>query len=341
MRMRCLITGAAGFIGSHLAEALVAEGHEVLGLDSFTDYYPEEIKRSNLSGLRDEPAFELVEGDLLRVGLAGLLRGVSWVFHQAAQAGVRASWGALFRTYSDNNVLGTQRLLEAVRETGPGKIRRVVYASSSSVYGDAEEARTPEETTPRPISPYGVTKLAGEQLAYLYWRQFGLPVVSLRYFTVYGPRQRPDMAFHRFIEALLDDAPIEIYGDGEQTRDFTYVSDAAAANLEAAAQGRDGGVYNIGGGERASVNRVVQILEEVSGRKARRRSLARRAGDVRHTWADVSRARRELGFSPKVGLRDGIRRQYEWQLRRRSNADQQRAARDPGLSQVQGGAPAE
>ncbi|MFQ5692555.1 MAG: NAD-dependent epimerase/dehydratase family protein, partial [Nitrospinota bacterium] len=281
----------------------------------------------NLEGLRGEAAFEFVEGDLVGTDLAGLLRGVDWVFHQAAQAGVRASWGRRFRTYTDNNVLGTQRLLEAVREAaaGGGKVRRVVCASSSSIYGDAEEARTPEDTLPRPISPDGVTKLAAEQLGYLYWKQFGVPVVSLRYFTVYGPRQRPDMAFHRFIEALLDDAPIEVYGDGAQTRDFTFVSDAAAANLAAAEAGSDGTVYNIGGGERASINRVVQILEEVSGRKARRRALERQAGDVRHTWADVSRARRELGFSPRVGLIEGIRRQYEWQLRRRSNGHQQRA----------------
>ncbi len=322
--MRCLITGVAGFIGSHLAEALVAEGHEVLGLDCLTDYYPREIKEANLSGLRNEAAFEFIEGDMVRTPLAGLLRGVDWVFHQAAQAGIRASWGRLFQTYTDNNVLGTQHLLEAVRETcASGKeVRRVVLASSSSIYGEAEEAQTREDTAPRPISPYGVTKLAAEQLGYLYWKQFGLPVVSLRYFTVYGPRQRPDMAFNRFIEALLDDAPIEIYGDGGQTRDFTYVSDAVAANLAAAVSGGDGTVYNIGGGERASINRVVEILEGVSGRTAKRKYLDRQAGDVRHTWADVSRAGKDLGFSPRVGLNEGIRRQYEWQLRRKSDGSQ-------------------
>ncbi|MFQ5911994.1 MAG: NAD-dependent epimerase/dehydratase family protein [Nitrospinota bacterium] len=336
--MRCLVTGVAGFIGSHLAEALVAEGHEVVGLDSFSDSYPREIKESNLSGLRNEAAFEFVEGDVARIVLGGLLRGVDWVFHQAAQAGVRASWGKLFQTYADNNVMGTQRLLEAVRETDTGKkVRRILYASSSSIYGDAEETQTPEEITPRPISPYGVTKLAGEQLAYLYWKQMGLPVVSLRYFTVYGPRQRPDMAFHRFIEALLSDAPIEIYGDGEQTRDFTYVSDAVAANLAAAVRGRDGTVYNIGGGERASINRVVRLLEEVSGRRARTQYLHPQAGDVRHTWGDISRAGRELGFCPRVGLTDGLRRQCEWHLRRRSDGNQQRASGNPGVSKMQGG----
>ena len=327
--MRCLVTGVAGFIGSHLAEALTAEGHEVLGLDCFADYYAREVKESNLSGLEGEAAFELVEGDLARLDLGGLLRGVSRVFHQAAQAGVRASWGDFFRTYTDNNILGTQRLLEAVRQAGSagnGKVGRIIYASSSSIYGEAEEARTPEDATPRPISPYGVSKLAGEQLGYLYWKQFGLPVVSLRYFTVYGPRQRPDMAFNRFIDALLGGEEIRIYGDGEQTRDFTYVGDAVAANLAAAERGRDGTVYKIGGGERASVNRVVEILEEVSGRRAERSYHDRQAGDVRHTWADVSRAERELGFSPRMGLSDGIRRQYEWQRRRKLDGDQQRTS---------------
>ena len=329
MKKRCLITGVAGFIGSHLAEALTAEGHEVLGLDSFADYYAREVKESNLSGLKGEAAFDLVEGDLARLDLGGLLRGVDWVFHQAAQAGVRASWGDFFRTYTDNNILGTQRLLEAVRQVGSagnGKVGRIVYASSSSIYGEAEEARTPEDATPRPISPYGVSKLAAEQLGYLYWKQFGLPVVSLRYFTVYGPRQRPDMAFNRFIDALLSGGEVRIYGDGEQTRDFTYVGDAVAANLAAAERGRDGTVYNIGGGERASVNRVVEILEEVSGRRAKRSYHDRQAGDVRHTWADVSRAERELGFAPRVDLRDGIKRQYEWQRRRKLDGDQQRTS---------------
>ncbi len=322
--MRCLVTGVAGFIGSHLAETLIAAGHRVLGIDCFTDYYARGIKESNLASLNQEAAFEFLEGDLVQIDLTGPLRGVDWVFHQAAQAGVRASWGQLFRTYTDNNILGTQRLLESIRETKSSarKVQRVVYASSSSIYGDAEEAQTPESTTPRPISPYGVSKLGAEQLGYLYWRQFGLPVISLRYFTVYGPRQRPDMAFNRFIEALLDDAPIEIYGDGEQTRDFTFVSDAVAANLAAAIQGRDGTVYNIGGGERAAVNRVVDILEKISGREANRKYLDQQAGDVRHTWADVSCARRDFGFSPKVGLIEGITRQYEWQLRRRSDGNQ-------------------
>ena len=329
MNKRCLITGVAGFIGSHLAEALTAEGHEVLGLDSFADYYAREVKESNLSGLKDEAAFEFVEGDLAGIDLGGLLRGVDWVFHQAAQAGVRASWGDSFRTYTDNNILGAQRLLEAVRQAGSagnGKVSRIVYASSSSIYGEAEEARTPEDATPRPISPYGVSKLAAEHLGHLYWKQFGLPVVSLRYFTVYGPRQRPDMAFNRFIDALLSGEEIRIYGDGEQTRDFTYVSDAVAANLAAAERGRNGTVYNIGGGERASVNRVVEILEEVSGRRVKRSHHDLQAGDVRHTWADVSRAERELGFAPRVSLRDGIQRQYEWQERRKLDGDQQRTS---------------
>lgn len=338
MNKRCLVTGVAGFIGSNLAQRLVDDGLEVLGLDCFTDCYARGTKEANLDRLRGESRFEFIEGDLVRIVLEPILKDVGWVFHQAAQAGVRASWGDFFHTYSDNNILGTQHLLETIRGLGAssgGSVERIVYASSSSIYGEVEEGKTTEDATPCPISPYGVSKLAGEQLGYLYWRQFSLPIISLRYFTVYGPRQRPDMAFNRFIEALLDDGEIEIYGDGEQTRDFTFISDAIDANLAAVKEGKDGNVYNIGGGERASINRVVDILEEVSNRKVRRKFLDQQAGDVRHTWADISRAAKDFGFSPKVGLMDGIRQQYEWQQRRRWNGNQQGTAEDSGLSQVQ------
>ncbi len=310
------MTGVAGFIGSHLAEKLVENGLEVLGLDCFTDYYARSVKVSNLAQLRGESRFKFVEGDLTQLDLKPLLKDVDWVFHQAAQAGVRASWSKVFHAYTNNNILGTQHLLETIRGLGTSSgpsVEKIVYASSSSIYGDAEEGKTIEEVTPCPISPYGVSKLAGEQLGYLYWRQFGLPIVSLRYFTVYGPRQRPDMAFNRFIRALLNNEEIEIYGDGEQTRDFTFISDAIDANLAAARDGKDGRVYNIGGGERASINRVLAIMEEVSNRRAKRKFLDKQAGDVLHTWADVSRAMKDFGFSPKVKLIDGIRQQYEWQ----------------------------
>jgi nucleoside-diphosphate-sugar epimerase len=316
-RMRCLVTGAAGFIGSHLSEALTAEGHFVLGVDSFKDPYPRALKEENLASLRREPRFELREADLVKTDCRELLQEIDWVFHQAAQAGVRQSWGREFRSYTEDNVLATQRLLEACRERMP---KGFLYASSSSIYGETEVARTAEDAPPRPVSPYGVSKLAGEHLCYLYLRQFGVPTVILRYFTVYGPRQRPDMAFHRFIAALLDGETLEVYGDGEQTRDFTYVSDVVEANLAASTSGRIGGVYNIGGGERASLNQVLRMLEALAGRPANVRRLQREPGDVRHTWADASRARQEIGFSPRVGLREGLKRQFDWQAGRRRDA---------------------
>jgi UDP-glucose 4-epimerase len=230
---------------------------------------------------------------------------------------VRQSWGEKFRSYTDYNVLATQRLLEACRQKTPKKF---LYASSSSIYGEAEISQTSEDAPPKPLSPYGVSKLAGEHLCYLYMRQFAVPTVALRYFTVYGPRQRPDMAFNRFIAALLDNRALEVYGDGEQTRDFTYVSDVVKANLSAAVSGQTGRVYNIGGGERASVNQVIQTLETLAGRPAKVSSLQREAGDVRHTWADVSRAHQEIGFSPQVGLQEGLKRQFDWQAGRKQDA---------------------
>ena len=226
--MRALVTGCAGFIGSHLCEALIAAGHDVVGVDCFTDYYARSHKEANLAQLRDEARFSLREVDLAAGELSNLLNGVDVVYHQAAQPGVRASWGSYFDTYVRHNIVATQRLLEAVKGQ---PLRRFVYASSSSVYGDAEAFPTSEMVIPKPVSPYGVTKLAAEQLVYLYGRNYGVPTVSLRYFTVYGPRQRPDMAFRRFIEWALADQPIHVYGDGEQTRDFTFVGDVVAARL--------------------------------------------------------------------------------------------------------------
>ena len=310
MSRLCLVTGCAGFIGSHLCERLVRDGHHVMGIDCFTDFYPRSIKESNLEWLRTQPAFRLIEANLLDADLASLLGDVSWVFHQAAQAGVRASWGKQFQTYTDNNVLATQRLLEATRHSKG--LEKFIYASSSSVYGDAESYPTHESMRPQPVSPYGVTKLAGEHLCLLYLRNFGVPAVSLRYFTVYGPRQRPDMAFHRFVRALLGGQPIVVYGDGEQTRDFTYVSDAVEANLLAAQRGSPAETYNIGGGARITINEVIRILEEIAGQKASVSYEKRQQGDVRHTGADTSRALRELGFKASVDVRQGLAREYEW-----------------------------
>ncbi len=310
MPKRCLVTGCAGFIGSHLAERLIQLGHRVIGIDNFSDYYPRSIKEDNLAWLREQPAFTLVEGDLAEMDLTPWLEGIEWVFHQAAQAGVRASWGADFAIYTQANVLATQRLLEAAK--GSPALLAFVYASSSSVYGDAERYPTHEDFLPQPISPYGVTKLAGEHLCRLYARAFGVPAVSLRYFTVYGPRQRPDMAFHRFICAMLSDAPLTIYGDGMQTRDFTYVEDIVEANLLAAERGRPGEVYNIGGGSRVTVREVIALLEDILGRPARVQFAPAQKGDVLHTAADIHKAARELGYAPRFGLREGLEQEAVW-----------------------------
>jgi len=307
--VRALITGAAGFVGSHLADQLLAAGHEVVGVDCFLDYYPRAVKESNLVAARGSARFEFHEADIVRADLDALLDGVDWVFHQAAQAGVRASWGSEFKIYSDNNVYATQRLLEACRKRPP---RKFVYASSSSVYGDTDDLPMRESSATRPVSPYGVTKLAGEHLAWLYWKSFAIPTVSLRYFTVYGPRQRPDMAFHRFVRAVLRDEEITLYGDGAQSRDFTYVGDIIDANIAAAERDVAGRVFNIGGGSRTTVNEVIAEIARIAGREPRVHRHEMQKGDVQHTAADTSAARAALGFEPRVSLREGLRREVEW-----------------------------
>ena len=307
--MRCLVTGAAGFIGSHLSERLIELGHDVVGVDCFLDYYPRAVKERNLRALVERPTFRLHDVDASKADLAPLLAGVDWVFHQSAQAGVRASWGRDFEIYAIHNVLATQRLLEAAREAS---VRRFVYASSSSIYGDTSDLPMREESLPRPISPYGVTKLAAEHLCWLYFKSYGLPTVSLRYFTVYGPRQRPDMAFHRFLKGALRDEEITLFDDGSQTRDFTFVADVVSANLLAAERGEGGEVFNIGGGSEASINHVLDTIAAISGRALRVRREARQRGDVRHTAADGSRARNRLGFVPATSLEDGLRQEWQW-----------------------------
>ena len=307
--MKCLVTGVAGFVGLHLAESLTRKGYEVIGVDCFTDYYPRNIKEANLTTLLANKLFTLVEANLLDVDLIDLLDGVDYVFHEAAQAGVRASWGDDFQVYTKNNVLATQRLLEAAKDT---EIKKFVYASSSSIYGDAQLYPTTEDMTPEPISPYGVTKLAGEHLCMLYWKNFRVPIIALRYFTVYGPRQRPDMAFSKFIKAILEENEITIYGDGEQTRDFTFVSDAVEANLLAMKSDVAGEVFNIGGGSRITVNGVVKLLEEIIGNDTKIKYIDKQKGDVKHTAADITKARQELGYEPNVKLRKGLKLQVEW-----------------------------
>jgi nucleoside-diphosphate-sugar epimerase len=311
--MNCLVTGAAGFIGSNLAERLLADGHDVCGIDAFIDYYPRQIKERNLEGPRSWDRFTFVEGNLLDVNLPALLEGVDWVFHLAAQAGVRASWGQVFPLYVDCNLLATQRLLEAVRH---GKsLSRFVYASSSSVYGDVKTLPVVESMIPSPFSPYGVTKLGGEHLCTLYHRNFGVPTVSLRYFTVYGPRQRPDMAFHRFCKAVIDHEPIRVYGDGYQTRDFTYVSDVVEATVRGAtASDAVGEIMNIAGGSRTTVHDVIQILREVAGSSISIAFEEKQYGDVSDTFADTSLAQRVIGYHPSVSLREGLANEFAYIL---------------------------
>ncbi len=307
--MRTLVTGAAGFIGSHLCERLLAEGHEVVGLDSFVDYSPREVKEQNLATARQNPQFRFVEASLLDPSLRPLLDGAGQVYHLAAQAGVRASWGRDFAIYTDNNVLATQRLLEACLETG---VPRFVYASSSSVYGDSATLPLREDAACRPVSPYGVTKLAAEHLVHLYGTNHGLPVVSLRYFTVYGPRQRPDMAFHRFLRAARDGGPFLVYGDGGQTRDFTYVADIVAATRAAAETGRPGCVYNVGGGERVTLSDVLERIGGITGTTLHIVREETQKGDMRDTHAATDAARRDLAFRSSTSLDEGLRREWDW-----------------------------
>ena len=309
--MKALVTGAAGFIGSTLAEKLLADGADVIGLDCFTDYYPRPIKERNLSGLLGQARFRFVESTVQQADLPELLEDRTHVFHLAAQAGVRKSWGRDFGVYTVNNIEATQVLLEAAACAAPA-LERIVYASSSSVYGDGVAMPMREDALPQPVSPYGVTKLAAEQLCYLYYANYGVPTVALRYFTVYGPRQRPDMGFHKFLRAAIRGEPITVYGDGEQTRDFTFVHDAVAATAAAAVRGVPGRVYNIGGGSRVSINQVFEMIGRVSGRPPRIDVDPAQKGDMRHTYADTSLAQADLGFRPTVGLEEGIAAEYRW-----------------------------
>jgi nucleoside-diphosphate-sugar epimerase len=306
-----LVTGAAGFIGSHLAEALLEEGYQVRGIDSFTDYYDIRLKQDNIDKCARNDGFELVAGSINDVDLEELLEGVDLVFHLAAQAGVRASWGTRFEEYIDSNIRATQRLCEAVKKRS---LQKFVYASSSSVYGDTAVLPMREDGPVRPVSPYGVTKLDAENLCLLYRKYYGLPAVCLRFFTVYGPRQRPDMAIHRFLRGAMTATPVEVYGNGEQTRDFTYVSDIVTATLAAMRYGGEEAVFNVGGGSRITVNSVLDLVGRFTGAGSdfdvRYRDSER--GDVRHTFADTARARRELGYDPKTSLEVGIEKQADW-----------------------------
>lgn len=307
--MKALVTGVAGFIGSHLASTLLDRGAAVVGIDCFTDYYARSIKEKNLEENRLRENFRFVEASIANADLPALLEGTTHVFHLAAQAGVRKSWGKDFKTYTTNNVDATQVLLEAC----VGRpITRLVYASSSSVYGDASAIPMREDALPQPLSPYGVTKLAAEHLCMLYFANYQVPTCAMRYFTVYGPRQRPDMAFHRFIRAAIRDESIPLYGDGAQTRDFTFVSDAVAATIAAGERGVPGRAYNVGGGSRVSMNDVLHMIERLAGHPLKISREAVQKGDMRDTYADTTRARQDLGFAPAVSLEEGIQAEYRW-----------------------------
>lgn len=310
--MRTIVTGCAGFVGSHLTEALLSDGHEVIGIDSITDYYDVGIKRASLKLLDAQPGFTFVEADMCTADLAELLEGVSVVYHQAGQPGVRLSWSEQFPDYVRRNIIATQRLLEAARQNPPD---RIVFASSSSVYGNAASYPTTEAALPQPHSPYGVTKLAAEHLCGLYAANWAVPTVALRYFTVYGPRQRPDMGLNRFIKAARSGAPLPLYGDGEQIRDFTFVTDVVAANIAAGvADVAPGTVVNIAGGEPVTVNQLLALLEGAVGAPLAIERLPEQPGDTRQTGGAIDRAHQLLGWHPKVDIAAGVAAQYAWQV---------------------------
>jgi len=314
MKEHVLVTGCAGFIGSHLSERLVDEGYSVVCVDCFTSYYSPMLKRLNVKNLVKRSNFKLVELDLSEVPvdeLASLLRGVDYVVHEAAQPGVRGSWGLDFQTYVRHNIIATQKLLEAV--TGADSVKRFIFASSSSVYGNVGEGLLREDLPLKPFSPYGVTKLTGEALCRAYYENFNVPIVVLRYFTVYGPRQRPDMAFHRFIKAMIRSEPIEIYGDGSQVRDFTYVNDVVNATIRALEVDEAiGEVINVGSNKPVRLIDAIKLIAEILGVEPRVIFKKEQKGDVKYTYADISKATRLLGWKPATPLKEGLENQVLW-----------------------------
>lgn len=307
--MTCLVTGAAGFIGSHLCRRLLNDGHAVIGIDSFTDFYPKWIKEANLQPLLNHSRFEFISKDINLLDLNKLFEKTDIVFHLAAQAGVRTSWGENFSIYTKNNIEATQKLLEVAKNS---KLQKFVFASSSSVYGLCPELPMRETSPLLPFSPYGVTKLASEQLCSLYFQNYGVPAVSLRYFTVYGPGQRPDMAFHRFFKAAAEECPVDLFGDGRQTRDFTYINDIIDANIAALDKGKAGTIYNIGGGNRKKLQDVFPLIEKISQKKITINRREKQKGDVLHTFADIQKAKKDLCLSPQTPFEEGLREEWTW-----------------------------
>ncbi len=308
--MKAFVTGAAGFIGSHICERLLKENYEVTGLDCFTDYYPKTIKKNNLRSLNKEKKFTFLEANILNIDLKRRLAGTDYLFHFAAQAGVRASWGQDFKVYTDNNITAVQHLLEAVKENK--KIRKIIFASSSSVYGDTKELPVRETAETLPVSPYGVTKLMGEKLFYSYGVNYNIPYIALRFFTVYGPRQRPDMGFNIFISKILKGENLPVFSGGRSTRDFTYVEDIVNCCLLAAKSKYTREIFNVGGGHRINLLEVIKKIESITGKKARIKLAEAQKGDVKNTWSDISKAKNLLGYAPKADLVYGLKKEVEW-----------------------------
>ncbi len=314
--MKILVTGCAGFIGSHLSERLIKEGYCVIGIDNFSKYYNRKIKENNIKWLLRKKKFTFVEVDILSKDFDKYLRDINVIYHSAAQAGVRSSWGIHFNEYVKNNILATQKILEKIKLNK--EIKVLVYASSSSIYGNSPDFPFKEDSPKIPISPYGVTKLAAENLCHLYHKEFSVPVVSLRYFTVYGPRQRPDMGFNKFIRAILTNAEILIYGDGTQSRDFTYIDDIVSANTAILSKNVVGETFNIGGGNTITIKKVLDHLEKIANRKIKIKFVKKQKGDVEHTAADITKAKKLLSYSPKTTIIDGLTKMYDWYLKNKS-----------------------
>ncbi|MEH7239225.1 NAD-dependent epimerase/dehydratase family protein [Bacillus sp. JJ1562] len=311
--MRILVTGAAGFIGSHLCEKLLKnENYHVIGIDSFIGPTPLTIKQKNLEPLIFHPRFTFDKRDLMKINIEELLSNIDIVYHLAAIPGVRSSWGTDFNAYVLNNILVTQRLLEASKNSS---IKQLIYVSTSSIYGEMD-GKVSENKVPKPLSPYGITKLAGEHLCNVYMQYYGIPITILRFFTVYGPRQRPDMAFHRFIKQLLHDEPISVYGDGTQTRDFTYISDCVDGIIAVLQNEKAvGETFNIGGKEKASVLEVISILEQISGKKPIIQYSNKGLGEPKHTWADISKATDLLDYTPTTSLSHGLKKEWDYLIK--------------------------
>ncbi|MDI6785466.1 MAG: NAD-dependent epimerase/dehydratase family protein [bacterium] len=308
--MNCLVTGAAGFIGSNICQKLLSLGHQVIGIDSFLDYYPRKIKEANIYKILSHENFRFIEADINYLYLDNIFDGVNYIFHLAAQAGVRDSWGKDFSIYINSNIHVTQKLLEHCLHIK--SLKKFIYASSSSIYGDTNIFPITEEAKMQPTSPYGASKLLGENLCYLYWKSYNLPVISLRFFTVFGPKQRPDMAFHKFIKAALNDQEIVIYGDGEQTRDFTYIDDIVDANMLSMESDINGEAFNIGGGARISLIKTIHLLQEIIGKEIKIKYVEKQRGDMLHTYANLTKAKSLLKYNPCVPIKNGLEKEVDW-----------------------------